>query len=441
MTHRAPPVREDRVLIYSHDTYGLGHLRRCTAIAERLLRDRPHRSVLLVTGSPRAQAFDLPPGLDVVKLPSVLKRSDGSYDSRSLRTEIGATAALRAELLRAAAVGFRPHAVLVDHSPTGFMGELEPMFDVLTSGDVVPRPRFVLGLRDVIDDAEAVRVQWTREGAWRRLDGLYDKVLVYGDPSVRSTAEDLDLAARLGDRLEYTGYVARPATPPSRDTAPPLILVTTGGGGDGQDLLRAYARYLETLEDPTAFRSLVVTGPFLSGDRAAEIRARFARTAAAVEVVEFVDDFPTLLGRASGLVAMAGYNTTVEALASGVPTLLVPRERPRREQAIRAERLARILPQFRVHTKETATPEAIGRFVADALIAPPSPPCRLRMDGADRAAAAIETAIAASSTEEQGLAVPTMNRTAPVARSAASLGTPRSAFAPTEARSAARRQA
>ena len=37
---------------------------------------------------------------------------------------------------------------------------------------------------------------------------------------------------------------------------------------------------------------------------------------------------------------MAGYNTTVEALAAGVRPLLVPRRSPRREQAIRATRLA-----------------------------------------------------------------------------------------------------
>ena len=396
MNEQRQADREDRVLIYSHDTYGLGHLRRCTAIAERLLRDRPRRSVLLVTGSPRAQSFDLPDGLDVIKLPSVLKRNDGSYVTRSLRTGIRETADVRAAILRAAAVEFRPHAVLVDHSPTGFMGELEPMFDALTSGGVVPRPRFVLGLRDIIDDAEAVRVQWTRENAWRRLDGLYDHVLVYGDASVRSTAEDLGLKARCGDRLAYTGYVARPTTPGRRTSSPPLIVVTTGGGGDGHDLLRAYARFLETLENPAAFRSLVVTGPFLSGERTAEIRARLARTAALVEVVEFVPDFPSVLARASALVAMAGYNTTVEALASGVPTLFLPRERPRREQAIRAERLAEVVPQFRVLSPEQATPDAIGRFVSEALAAPPSPPCRLRMDGADRAAQAVESAIASA---------------------------------------------
>ena len=69
------PLRADRILIYSHDTYGLGHLRRCLMIAERLLRDRPQRSVLIATGSPRAVAFEFVPGLDLLKLPFTLTRS------------------------------------------------------------------------------------------------------------------------------------------------------------------------------------------------------------------------------------------------------------------------------------------------------------------------------------------------------------------------------
>jgi predicted glycosyltransferase len=47
-----------------------------------------------------------------------------------------------------------------------------------------------------------------------------------------------------------------------------------------------------------------------------------------------------LIAGAERVVAMGGYNTTLEALSLRKPTLLVPRVRPRREQAIRAERLA-----------------------------------------------------------------------------------------------------
>lgn len=386
MTH---DERADRVLIYSHDTYGLGHLRRCLLIAERLLRDRPRRSVLVATGSPRAVAFEFTPGLDLVKLPCVIKRTDGTYGSRSLRLEVDAVARLRSEILRAAAVDFRPDVVLVDHAPRGFMGEIDPLFDAFDGAR--RRPRFVLGLRDVVDDAEVVRVQWTREGVWRRLDERYDRVLVYGDRAVRTTADELGLAARLGDRLVATGYLARPLPPrPTRDFGPPVVLVTTGGGGDGHAVLRAYAAYLASLKPPVRFRSVIVTGPFLSKERAAEIRDRFLRIDAPSDVLEFTPDFDALLVRASALVAMAGYNTAVEALAARTPTMFVPRESPRREQEIRAARLTAVVPQFRCVPAEKLTPQVLGSFVASSLVAPPAPPCGLKLDGLDRVADVID---------------------------------------------------
>ena len=41
---------ERRVLIYSHDSYGLGHLRRCRAIAHSLVRHDDRTSVLILSG-------------------------------------------------------------------------------------------------------------------------------------------------------------------------------------------------------------------------------------------------------------------------------------------------------------------------------------------------------------------------------------------------------
>jgi len=44
------PTRDRRVLIYSHDTFGLGHLRRCRAIAHALVQPDPGLSVLILSG-------------------------------------------------------------------------------------------------------------------------------------------------------------------------------------------------------------------------------------------------------------------------------------------------------------------------------------------------------------------------------------------------------
>ena len=41
-----------RVLIYSHDSFGLGHLRRCRTIAHALVEKYKSLSVLIISGSP-----------------------------------------------------------------------------------------------------------------------------------------------------------------------------------------------------------------------------------------------------------------------------------------------------------------------------------------------------------------------------------------------------
>ena len=62
-----------RVLMYSHDTFGLGHLRRCRAIAHAIVERFKGVSVLIISGSQIAGAYDYRARVDFVKIPSVIK--------------------------------------------------------------------------------------------------------------------------------------------------------------------------------------------------------------------------------------------------------------------------------------------------------------------------------------------------------------------------------
>jgi predicted glycosyltransferase len=352
-----------RVLIYSHDTYGLGHLRRSLLIAEGLASSPDFGSTLIATGSPRTQAFSLPPGTDTVKLPAAVKTPLGGYQSRTLQLSIDDMVQLRAEILRTVARSYLPDLILVDHAPAGMMGELHPLFDEFHLWR--PRPHLVLGLRDVIDEANRVRAEWDRLGAWPLLEEAYDRVLVYGDPAVPSTAEELGLPNRLPGRVIPVGYLGR-SIERSADSSDPYFLVTAGGGGDGHAVLRAYVSYLEGLPGPAPFRSVLVTGPLLSPGRQREVATRARHSGQAVDVIPFTESFEDLLGGAAGVVSMAGYNTVMEILSAGVPALLVPRETPRLEQRIRAERLARVT-DIEVCGAGRLDARRIGRFVDRVL--------------------------------------------------------------------------
>src|SRR6056297_2059109 len=120
------PQRAPRVMLYSHDTFGLGHLRRSRALASAITRADPGASALILTGSPVAGRFTFPRRVDHIRLPGVTKRSDGSYVSTTFGMDIDATTSLRSGLIQSAIEKYQPDLLIVDKEPTGFRGELLP---------------------------------------------------------------------------------------------------------------------------------------------------------------------------------------------------------------------------------------------------------------------------------------------------------------------------
>jgi predicted glycosyltransferase len=149
--------RAPHILLYSHDTFGLGHLRRSRAIAEALVSSLKGSSALILTGSPVAGRFTFPPGVDHIRMPGVVKTIDAEYISESLNLDIEQTTALRASVILAAAVTFNPDLVIVDKEPTGFRGELTTTLEILKE---MGRAKIVLGIRDILDSPEALSQEW-----------------------------------------------------------------------------------------------------------------------------------------------------------------------------------------------------------------------------------------------------------------------------------------
>lgn len=328
-----------QVAIFSPDSFGLGHFRRSMLIAERLLDDPAITTVLLITGSPVAERFPRRPGIDLVPLPGVTKDHLGRYCSADDDSPIEEVLRRRGVIAADAVRAHRPAVVLVDHSPTGLDGELRAMLDELAPDR--RRPTLVLGMREIIDDVDRVRADWERSGAFDAIAHRYDHVLVYGDPTIETTAHELGLEAISRGPVEYVGYVARtmPSHSPPSDTARPRILVTVGGGADGRRLLDTYARALAGLGPSADFTSTILTGPMLSAPDRAEIEHQLRATGADIELEMFTNSPETLMASSTGVIAMGGYNTVTELMALGAPALIVPREFPRREQRLRAERL------------------------------------------------------------------------------------------------------
>ena len=361
----------DRVLVYSHDTFGLGHLRRARAIANALVADRPGRAVLILSGSPLAGSFEFGPGVDLVRLPGVTKLPDGDYRSLNLALPLDEAVRLRGDIVRQCADSFRPDLFLVDKEPTGFHGEALPALDLLARRDC----RLVIGLRDVLDDPALIAPEWERKGATAAL-ARYHEGWVYGRPEVYRPLDGLALPAGVAERLVYTGYLRREAPEPSgmtphpEVTRGPFLLVTAGGGGDGEDLVDWVVAAYEAR--PDLMPALIVFGPFFARERRAAHLARIARHPK-LSAIGFDSRIELLMRGAAGIVAMGGYNTFCEILSFDRPGLIVPRTRPRREQLIRA-RAADRLGLAQVLTEDDDGGRRDPSRMAEALAALPGAP-------------------------------------------------------------------
>ncbi|MEM8731443.1 MAG: glycosyltransferase [Pseudomonadota bacterium] len=335
-THIVPGPRgvAPRVMLYSHDTFGLGHLRRTRALAAAITEADPEASALIVTGSPVAGRFTFPPKVDHIRLPGVTKLADGSYASQALGLDIDETTALRAGLIEAAAQLFRPDLLIVDKEPTGFRGELLTTLDRLAE---TGETRLVLGLRDVLDEPDVLADEWRRKGALEAAERYYDELWVYGLRSIYDPTAGLPFSAGLRDRMVFTGYLRRDQMEIGPAPDQPYILVTPGGGGDGETMVNLVLSAYEA--DPNlAPRAILVYGPFLSGDTRADFEARVQALDGRVEAVGFESQIETLFAGAQGVISMGGYNTFCEVLTFDRPAVIVPRTVPRLEQYIRAQR-------------------------------------------------------------------------------------------------------
>ena len=350
-----------RVMFYSHDTFGLGHLRRSRALATALTKGDPHSSAIILTGSPVAGRFTFPERVDHIRLPGVTKLSDGSYISQTLGLDIDDTNSLRAGLIQSAIERYEPNLLIVDKEPTGFRGELLPTLSWLRMRG---RTRMVLGLRDVLDEPEVLSAEWDRKGAIPATESFYDEIWVYGVKDVYDPTEGLDLSAATRERIHWTGYLRREMSEGTETPDDhPYILITPGGGGDGAAMVSLVLSAYEQDPDLKPDAKLVY-GPFLSGETREAFDARVARLNGRVSAVGFESQIEGLFAGAEGVVCMGGYNTFCEILSFDKRAVIVPRTKPRLEQWIRASRAEQLgLVTYLDEWKDGLSTEAMIRAI------------------------------------------------------------------------------
>jgi predicted glycosyltransferase len=385
-----------RILIYSHDTFGLGNIRRMLEIGRHLVQESQQVSVLVITGSPMLHAFRIPDRIDYVKLPCLSRNLDGRYGARNLPLTLDALVRLRANLIRSTIADFEPDLILVDKKPFGVEDELSGALVDLQSGG--RRPKLVLLLRDILDSPEATMRVWRKNGYFEAIEAYYDQVLVVGSPEVFDLRREYQFPPFAAAKVKYCGYIARQFGRQTRAEVrhslgvrdgQPLVLVTPGGGEDGHDLINACLSGLKAIPAQHRPRTHIVCGPEMADVQRLAIEA--AAVLPQVSMQDFSDDMMSLMDGADVVLAMGGYNTVCELLTLRKRAVLVPRVKPGIEQHMRAERMAG-LGLVRMLHPVGLTPSALMAGLQSelaALAAHQALPQSPRLDGLARVTAAI----------------------------------------------------
>lgn len=356
--------RHLRIALYSHDTMGLGHMRRNLLLAEELAAGPLRPNVLLLSGSREVTRFAISRGIDVVSLPALYKDSSATYHARSLDMSLEDVIALRSATIQGALQAYDPDVFVVDNVPRGAVRELDDTLDALQRRG---HTRCVLGLRDILDDALHVRTEWARADNFATVQRHFDAIWVYGDRAVADLGEEYAFPADVAARMRYTGYLDQRSRLESGVNAPSrpdvavddrTVLCMLGGGQDGLALAEAFA----ATDVPRHLRGVLVTGPLMAASR----RDALMQAAAAnprLTVTDFIGNPAAAIRAAHAVVTMGGYNAICDVLSVRARALVVPRVAPRMEQLIRAQRLAARGLVDMMHPDDV-TPRTLARWIS-----------------------------------------------------------------------------
>ena len=382
-----------KIIIYSQNIWGVGHFFRSLEICKALSQ----HDVILILGGDRVD-IPLPNHVRAVRLPSIM--TDREY-SKLFTTEPGMSfeqaKQARKDLLCNLLADKAPDVFLVEFYPFGrnaFRFELDPVFEGIRRKDLPPC-RVVCSLRDILVEKKNPHLYESR--VIRKLNRYFDALLVHADPKVLKLDETFSRTQDITIPIEYTGYVAQKPSSNARaafrqqngfggdDT---LIVASAGGGKAGAALLESTILAFRGLDFQNNAQLHVFTGPYLSH---AEYERIQSLTDKNVQVSRFSSNFLSHLAAADLSISMAGYNTSMNILATKVSALVWPFSHDR-EQGMRADQLARS-GALRILKNEDLEPNRLGAIIKQTLSKKPQCSFTIDLDGAQKSARFLEKSV------------------------------------------------
>lgn len=358
-------TRGHRVFAYCHDSVGIGHLCRTLAICGKVGRSFPSSSFLVATGTPYIALFQSLPQVDYIKLPALKKLNNRTYEGKYLCMDSTQLIGLRQAVLLETIQHYEPDVVLIDKAPVGVRGELVPSLRWLQEHR--PGTRVIFGMRDIEDEQAATIAEWAELGVPEILEECYDEIWAYGTQGMFDVGIEYGLSTRIREKIKFMGYVVQEPCGHNGPSSAPRneIVVTVGGGTDGEFLLASYLEKAAWRASEAGYASVIVGGPDLPIKASRGLAAKAAEVPN-VEWVDFESCMNCRLKSARLAVTMGGYNTLALLARNQCPAVVVPRTTPRLEQLMRARLWAQHGP-FDVLNPADASADQLSQRVTSML--------------------------------------------------------------------------
>lgn len=344
-----------RVLVYTHNSIGLGHAFRTLAVLTGMKKWRPDIDFLVVSGTSIPHLF-FQEGIEVIKLPSIkldIDKLDNPMSSRYLSGfDIQDIFDFRQRIILATFDFFQPDVFIVEHNMTGQMSELIPLLMKKWMRKSGPGDFALVHIcRGIMKWAPLLKIPYQNprhRSESINIGALYDLMYVLEDREVIDInraflGNDPELEKKIAYLGKITNRVYEEA--PSREETllrfclpeKPIILISLGRNRRSYELTERIITLSETLGLKTTHQIAVMTDPYVNMNRVASLKERFAGSG--VRFLPFIPDLVDLMFHSELIISRAGYNTINEILLTGIKALIIPESHGGGEQELRARSL------------------------------------------------------------------------------------------------------
>jgi len=393
-----------RILYYTHNSIGIGHVFRARAIITGIRRWRPDIDFIVLSGTSVPHIL-LREGIEVVKLPGVEKvmnhqaatqsptlipgaagGNEALFKPRHLKTmSLEGVMKLRRRIIGDTRRWFKPDVVMVEHYLDGLLGEMTTVLKKNRPGRCPGRFISVALSRGIMNARGEMLAACGRqpiEKIVRYFDYIYffDDIPMSnreGSHETKQMPPDTKLAClgkitdKCRDELSNRSLVRKRFQLADK----PIILLSLSRHGDVAEICLQFFEAFHSIGLDNNYQVIFVIDPYLKKAVLEKIQSH--PLASQVRFLPFFYPLVDIINASELVICRAGYNTINELLLTGVKAIVIPEAHPSGEQEARAMMIPR--DNIVVLGKEEVFREPPAAVVQD-LIHRQSAPLRFDFD-------------------------------------------------------------